>query len=103
MRLVASILSLLSLAARRLWSRRWLMLCLLLGLVVAVGLLSGIPLYADAAQNRLLQGELQGADTASETELATSRDPFSFLWRYIGAWNGNVTWDTYLPVQQYLT
>ena len=28
---------------------------LLLGLVAAVGLLSSIPLYADAAQNRLLQ------------------------------------------------
>jgi len=104
MRLVASILSLVSLAAKRLWSRRWLMLCLLLGLVVAVGLLSSIPLYSDAAQNRLLQGKLQNAGTGTTTtELATSQEPFSFLWRYIGAWNGNVEWDDYLPVQQYLT
>ena len=103
MRLVASVLSLLSLAAKRLWNRRWLMLCLLLGLVVAVGLLSSIPLYSDAAQNRLLQGKLQNADSgATETEVTAFQEPFSFLWRYIGAWNGNVEWDDYLPVQQYL-
>ena len=104
MRLVASILSLFSLAAKRLWSRRWLMLCLLLGLIVAVGLLSSIPLYSDAAQNRLLQGKLQNADTGTTgTEVITFQEPFSFLWRYIGAWNGNVEWKDYLPVQQYLS
>src|SRR4030042_3868082 len=104
MRLVASILSLVSLAAKRLWSRRWLMLCLLLGLVVAVGLLSSIPLYSDAPQNRLLQGKLQNADTGTTgTEVITFQEPFSFLWRYIGAWNGNVEWDDYIPVQQYLS
>ncbi len=102
MRILAPIWSLLTLAARRLWNQRMLMLCLLLGLVAAVGLLSSIPLYADAAQNRLLQGELQTADPASETEAATVRPPFAFLWRYIGAWHGNVTWDTYRPVDTYL-
>src|SRR4030042_6922877 len=104
MRLVASILSLVSLPPRGLWARRWLMLCLLLGLVVAVGLLSSIPLYSDAAQNRLLQGKLQNADTSTTgTEVSTFQEPFSFLWRYIGAWNGNVEWDDYIPVQQYLS
>jgi putative ABC transport system permease protein len=103
MRGLAPILSLLTLAARRLWNQRLLMLCLLLGLVAAVGLLSSIPLYADAAQNRLLQGELGNGDGASETEAAATRPPFSFLWRYIGAWHGNVTWDEYRPVDTYLT
>lgn len=103
MRGLSPILSLLSLAARRLWHQRLLMLCLLLGLVAAVGLLSSIPLYADAAQNRLLQGELQNPDTASGTEAATVRPPFSFLWRYIGAWHGNVTWEEYGPIDAYLS
>jgi putative ABC transport system permease protein len=103
MRGPAPVLSQLSLAAKRLWSRRWLMLCLLLGLVVAVGLLSSIPLYADAAQNRLLQGELGVPETAVEAEPATHREPFAFLWRYIGAWHGNIAWDKYLPVDLYLT
>jgi putative ABC transport system permease protein len=103
MRILAPIWSLLALAARRLWNQRLLMLCLLLGLVAAVGLLSSIPLYADAAQNRLLQGELENADTASETEAVMVRPPFAFLWRYIGAWHGNVAWDTYRPADTYLT
>jgi putative ABC transport system permease protein len=97
------ILSLVTLAARRLWSQRLLMLCLLLGLVAAVALLSSIPLYADAAQNKLLQGELESPEAASEAEAARSREPFSFLWRYIGAWHGNVAWEAYEPVDQYLT
>jgi putative ABC transport system permease protein len=100
---LAPVVSLFSLAARRLWNQRLLMLCLLLGLVAAVGLLSSIPLYADAAQNRLLQGELENDDTASDTEAATARPPFSFLWRYIGAWHGNVSWEEYGPINAYLT
>ena len=103
MRALVPTVSLISLAARRLWSQRLLMFCLLLGLVAAVGLLSSIPLYADAAQNRLLQGELQSSDTASGTEVAAVRPPFSFLWRYIGAWHGNVTWEKFGPVDAYLT
>ena len=103
MRVVTSVGSLLVLAARRLWNQRLLMLCLLLGLVAAVGLLSSIPLYADAAQNRLLQGELENTGTPSEAEAATVRPPFSFLWRYIGAWHGNITWDQYQPVDTYLS
>lgn len=99
-------LSLVPLAARRLWSQRLLMLCLLLGLVAAVGLLSSIPLYADAAHNRLLQGELgsagAGGEDAPDGKAAAAHPPFSFLWRYIGAWNGNVTWDRYALVDAYL-
>ncbi|MBK8902935.1 MAG: ABC transporter permease [Anaerolineaceae bacterium] len=95
MKSLTAVLSLLSLAARRLWHQRLLMACLLAGLVAAVGLLSGIPLYADAVQNRLLQGEL--------TEAGTYRPPFTFLWRYVGAWNGDITWETYQPINSYLT
>lgn len=82
-------------AAQRLWNYRLLMGCLLLGLWTAVGLLSSIPLYADAVQNRLLQGEL--------TEGGTYRPPFAFLWRYVGAWHGDVTWAQYHPINRYLT
>jgi len=94
MRIMLTILSLSLLAARRIWNHRLLMLCLLLGLVTAVGLLSSVPLYADAVQNKLLQGEL--------TEAGTYRPPFAFLWRYAGMWHGNVTWETYAPIDVYL-
>jgi putative ABC transport system permease protein len=95
MRLVASFLSTLILAARRLWNHRLLMLCLLAGLVAAVGLLSSIPLYADAVQHRLLQGEL--------TETGVQRPPFAFLWRYVGAWHGEIDWQQLAPVDEYLS
>jgi putative ABC transport system permease protein len=93
--LLSNFFSLLIIAARRVWNHRLLMLCLLVGLVVAVGILSSIPLYADAVQHRLMQGEL--------TEAGTHRPPFSFLWRYIGAWNGNIDRDQYQPLDEYLS
>ncbi|MCP5096106.1 MAG: hypothetical protein GY943_11170, partial [Chloroflexi bacterium] len=56
-------LSLFTLAAKRLWNHRLLMLALLMGLIAAVGIMSSVPMYADATQNRLLQGELTEAGT----------------------------------------
>lgn len=94
MRLFSYLFSILTVAVQRLWNQRLLMLCLLAGLLAAVGLLTSIPLYADAVQNRLLQGEL--------TDAGTFRPPFAFLWRYVGAWHGDVTWEAYQPVNQYL-
>lgn len=64
----SNLFSLVVIAARRVWNHRLLMLCLLAGLVAAVGILSSIPLYADAVQQRLMQGEL--------TEAGTHRPPF---------------------------
>jgi putative ABC transport system permease protein len=94
MRFFLSVISLFVVAAKRLWHQRLLMLCLLAGLIIAVGLLASIPLYADAVNNRLLQGEL--------TEAGTYRPPFSFLWRYIGAWHGEIPWSEYEPLNEYL-
>lgn len=95
MKVLATFLSTLALAFRRLWSQKTLMLCLLVGLSVAVGLLSSIPLYAEDVHRRLLQGEL--------TEAGTHRPPFAFLWRYVGTWHGEVSWDDYRPVDVYLS
>lgn len=95
MKAVATLLAAVTLATRRLWNHRLLMLCLLVGLTVAVGLLSSIPMYADAVNNRLLQGEL--------TDQGTRLPPFAFVWRYIGAWNGDIDQATYAPLDAYLT
>ena len=95
MNLFSTFLSALLLAGRRLWNQRLLMLCLLAGLVAAVGLLSSVPLYADAAHHQLLQGEL--------TEAGIHRPPFAFLWRYVGTWHGDLAWDAYTPVDEYLS
>ncbi len=95
MTLMATAFSMLTLAGKRLWNQRLLMLCLLAGLVAAVGLLASIPLYSDAVHHRLLQGEISAA--------GTYRPPFAFLWRYVGAWHGDVGWDDYRPVDEYLS
>lgn len=95
MKRIATLFAAVLLAARRLWNHRLLMLCLLVGLTAAVGLLSSIPLYSDAVNNRLLQGEL--------TEQGTRLPPFAFVWRYIGAWNGDIDQDAYAPLDTYLS
>jgi putative ABC transport system permease protein len=95
MRLLLSQFSLIAMAGRRLWTHRLLMSCLLAGLITAVALLSSIPLYADAVQNRLLRGEL--------TDAGTYRPPFAFLWRYVGAWHGEIDLERYGPIDEYLT
>jgi len=90
-----NLISILRIALRRLWSQRVLMACLGAGLIAAVALSASIPLYADAAQSRVLQAALAGK--------GDRRPPFAFLFRYIGAWHGAVEWDAYTPADTYLT
>ncbi len=68
-------------AARRLWSTRWLALAGAVGLLSVVALTLCIPLYADSVYFRILKTEL----TATENGL---RPPFAFMFRYIGSWHG---------------
>lgn len=86
--------TILVLPARRIWNQRLLTAWLLVGLVAAIGVLASIPMYADAVQHRVLQGEL--------TDAGTYRPPFAFLWRYVGAWHGDVTWQAYTAVDEFL-
>jgi len=90
-----NLLSIILIAAKRIWNQRTLMGCLLAGLLAAVALSTSIPLYADAVHFRLLQEELAGE--------GNTRPPFAFLFRYIGAWHGAVEWDAYQPINAYLT
>jgi putative ABC transport system permease protein len=99
---MATLFSTLSLAAKRLWSQGGLVLCLLAGLIAAVGLLSSIPLYADAVHHGLLQSEVTDPGAAADATVGAQRPPFAFLWRYVGAWHGDVAWDAYRPADQYL-
>ena len=102
MNLIAILFSTLILAAQRLWNQRLLIICLLVGLVAAVGLLSSIPLYADTAYRVVLQKELNDPNAASGIRVGTRWPSFAFLWRYVGAWQGDIDWDAYAPVDEYL-
>jgi putative ABC transport system permease protein len=72
-------------AARRLWSTRWLALAGAVGLMVAVALSLSIPLYADAVYNRIFNTEIREKE-------GVKRPPFAFMFRYIGGWYGPLDW-----------
>ena len=81
---------------RRLWAQKGLTLATLIGLVVGVALIMAVPLYADAVNFRVLQEQLsRGADRAH-------KPPFAYLYDYVGAWVGPVTWDATRPLDEYL-
>jgi putative ABC transport system permease protein len=86
-------------AAKRLFSQRWLTLATALGLVVSVALTMSVPLYADAVYYRVLREELSGGSDPDRG----NRPPFAFMFRYIGAWGGPVELEDVQPVDQYLS
>ena len=93
-----NILSIVFLSAKRLWNNKGLTLCSIIGLITAVALICSIPLYTDAANFKVLQEELSGADE----EGGPSRPPFAFMYRYIGAWHGAVDTADFDPVNEYI-
>ncbi len=82
MKLILRILSLLSLAVRRLIHQRALTLCMLLGMTLAVALATAIPAYVNVAQANVLRQKLfQAGIGASASEGA--REPFGMLFTFI--------------------
>ena len=51
---------------RKMLSNKWMMLCLLLGMVLAVGMVSSIPMYTEGVLNRMLRRDLEEEQTRSE-------------------------------------
>ena len=94
MNILLNLLSIILIAAKRLWANKGLTLSLLLGWTAAVGLSLSVPLYADAVNHRLLREELE-----------TTREgtpPFAFRFRYIGAWHGVKDWEDVQQADAYL-
>ncbi|MBE7528446.1 MAG: FtsX-like permease family protein [Chloroflexi bacterium] len=81
---------------KRLWAQRGLTAVTLIGLTIAVALITTVPLYADAVNFRMLQERL------SNQSQRGGRPPFAYLYNYIGAWYGAVAWETIQPLDDYL-
>lgn len=81
---------------KRLWAERGLTLVTLIGLTIAVALITTVPLYADAVNFRMLQEQL------SQQVERRGRPPFNYLYNYIGAWYGAVNWEDIQPLDEYL-
>jgi putative ABC transport system permease protein len=87
-------------AAKRLFSQRGLALATTLGLIAAIALTMSVPLYADAVYYRVLREELSGGAEAEGGQ--TTRPPFAFMFRYLGAWHGAVQWEDVQPLDTYM-
>ena len=81
---------------KRLWAQKGLTFVTLIGLTIAVALITTVPLYADAVNFRMLQERL------GEQSERRDRPPFAYLYNYIGAWHEPINWEEMLPVDQYL-
>ncbi len=91
-----SLLGLLRIVGRRLWSHLWLMLAIAAGFVVAIALVVAIPVYAEAVGYRVLRDELTKIDTGG------TRPPFAFMYRYLGSQHGVIGWDKYTKLDAYM-
>ena len=83
-------------ALKRLFSQYRLALLTVLGLTAAVALTLSIPLYADAVYYRTLREALGTGQGQTDP---SSRPPFAFMFRYIGAWYGAAKWSDVQPVR----
>ncbi len=90
--------------AKRILAQKGLTLAVLLGFTTAVALTMSIPIYADAAYQKILERDVIGSEEETEdSELATGSSSFPFMFRYIGSWNGLIPWDQIQAVDQYLS
>jgi len=92
------IVSIFSVALKRMFSQRGLALATSLGLIVAVALTMSVPLYADAVYNRVLQKQL-----TQKAGQATGRPPFAFMFSYVGDWAAPVAGQDTRAIDDYMS
>ena len=56
---------------RKMLKNKWLMLCLILGNVILVGVVSAVPMFTDATMQRMMQEDLRAAQERTENFPAT--------------------------------
>jgi putative ABC transport system permease protein len=95
MRQIQYLLAVFVVSARRLLHQRGLAFSMLAGLITAVALTVSIPIYADSVSYRILNDRLYN-------DPDDPAPPFSFLFRYVGSWNGYIEWDECQQVDEYM-
>ncbi len=95
----AGLLSIVVIAARRLWAARWLSLASVVGLIAVVALALSVPLYADAVYHRVLLSNLADAEIDQQ---GIRRPPFTFMFRYSGKFDGAIDWPNIAASDRYL-
>jgi len=82
---------------KHLWKKPLLVISVFLGLVVAVAIVTTVPLYSDLATFKVLKKELKSVEEKSGIQ----RQPFDFVYRYIGSWHGNIAYDQLEKLDDY--
>ncbi|MCL2125457.1 MAG: FtsX-like permease family protein [Oscillospiraceae bacterium] len=60
------------------WKNKWMMLCLLIGNILLVGIVSGTPLYSEAIMQRILIKDMQQIQVSKNIHPATSELQYRF-------------------------
>ena len=63
---------------RKMWKRRWLILCLLMGNILLVGTISATPMYNNATMTRILRENMRNKQIAQNTFPATVEFNYAF-------------------------
>ena len=88
--------SIITVTLKRLWAQRGITIATTIGLIMAVALLTTVPLYADAVNFRILEERLS---TQSDSR---QRPPFAYMFNYIGSWHGAVQLEEIAPADEYM-
>ena len=102
MRILSRGWSIFLVAIKRLLAQKGLAIATLIGLIVSIALTMSVPLYADAVYFNILKEELLEISAASETGRGSDRSPFTFMFRYIGAWHGAIDLEDIQQANEYL-
>lgn len=91
-----------ALVIKRAAAQPWLMVATIAGLVVAIGLMMSIPIYADAIYRRVFLRTMAGDGLPDEVGGENEIPPFTYLFRYDGSIYGMKEWQKVQAVDGYL-
>ncbi|MGB1251168.1 MAG: ABC transporter permease [Candidatus Promineifilaceae bacterium] len=94
--LIYRLRSIINITLKRLWAQRGITIATTIGLIMAVALLTTVPLYADAVNFRLLEERL-----SSQSD-NRNRPPFAYMFNYIGSWHGALQWEEIAAADTYM-
>ncbi len=87
---------------KRAATQPWLVVATTAGLVVAIGLMMSIPIYADATYRRVFLRTMAGSGFPAGTGGENEIPPFTYLFRYDGSIYGTKEWQEVQAVDAYL-
>jgi len=87
---------------KRAATQPWLVVATTAGLVVAIGLMMSIPIYADATYRRIFLRTMAGSGFPAGTGGENEIPPFTYLFRYDGSIYGTKEWQEVQAVDAYL-